>query len=118
MKFTIGTITAMACVLAASMAFAQTPPTTKPVEKAKAVHQQKAEHLLRPGQKAALEEKTAIVMKAMAAKNNKRGVAKLAHSAKINAYTKQQPVAKSQAQPNVVCKNGICSLSHDPAAKK
>ena len=125
MKFTVVTIIiALACVLMASMAFAQTPKTN--VQQAKSAHQQKVNGYITHSQRDLLRQKTPIVLKAMAVKHNKRGFAKVAHSAKQAQYSKsyatkgaskqiKQPKKPTQEQG---CKNGVCPISHDPAAKQ
>lgn len=139
MKTSLITLVALPCVLAASIAFAQAPskPTQTPVKAAQAqtakdLQHQKTQQLHKSGLKSAMRAKTGMYMKALQVKGNKLGVAKTAHSVKLQKYgthpatqnTKGvKPTAKTKStgtqkakQPE--CKNGICPMSHDPAAGK
>ena len=122
MKNTVIPIIPLACVLAASLAFAQAPQTN--AQQAKTVHQQKVQkYAITHGQRDLLRQKTPIVLKAMAVKGNKRGFAKVAHSAKQAQYGKSyatKGVSKQAVQPQAAqgCKNGVCPMTHDPAAKQ
>ncbi len=118
MKFTMVIIIALACVLSASIAFAQAPSAAARAQQAKKLHQQKIHQLITPTQKALLHQKTPIVLKAMAKQHNKRGFAKIAHSAKIDHYSKSYTTKGQSKHPvqTQQCKNGVCPLSHDPSA--